>query len=66
MAERLALEIATPTRLAVAETVDEVVLPGVMERTAEEYARLFAAAGFRLSRITPTKTWVSVIEGDPV
>ena len=30
MAERLALEIATPTRLAVAETVDEVVLPGVM------------------------------------
>ena len=30
MAERLALEIATPTRLAVAATVDEVVLPGVM------------------------------------
>ena len=30
MAERLALEIATPTRLAVAETVDEVVLPGIM------------------------------------
>jgi F-type H+-transporting ATPase subunit epsilon len=30
VAERLALEIATPTRLAVAATVDEVVLPGVM------------------------------------
>jgi F-type H+-transporting ATPase subunit epsilon len=30
VAERLALEIATPTRLAVAETVDEVVLPGIM------------------------------------
>ena len=29
MADRLALEVATPTRLAVAETVDEVVLPGV-------------------------------------
>jgi F-type H+-transporting ATPase subunit epsilon len=29
VAERLALEVATPTRLAVAETVDEVVLPGV-------------------------------------
>lgn len=28
MADRLALEVATPTRLAVAETVDEVVLPG--------------------------------------
>lgn len=29
MADRLTLEIATPTRLAVAETVDEVVAPGV-------------------------------------
>lgn len=28
MADRLALEVATPTRLAVVETVDEVVLPG--------------------------------------
>jgi F-type H+-transporting ATPase subunit epsilon len=29
VADRLALEVATPTRLAVAEAVDEVVLPGV-------------------------------------
>ena len=29
MADRLALEVATPTRLAVAETADEVILPGV-------------------------------------
>ena len=28
MAERLTLELATPTRLVVAETVDEVVVPG--------------------------------------
>ncbi|MGH7352955.1 MAG: F0F1 ATP synthase subunit epsilon [Candidatus Rokuibacteriota bacterium] len=28
MADRLTLEIATPTRMAVAETADEVVLPG--------------------------------------
>ena len=28
MADRLTLEIATPTRMAVAETVDEIVLPG--------------------------------------
>ena len=28
MADRLTLEIATPTRLAVAETVDEIVIPG--------------------------------------
>ena len=29
MAERLSLEVATPTRLVVAETVDEVVAPGI-------------------------------------
>ena len=28
MADRLTLEIATPTRLAAAETVDEIVIPG--------------------------------------
>jgi len=28
VADRLTLEIATPTRLAVAETVDEIVIPG--------------------------------------
>ena len=28
MADRITLEIATPTRLAVAETVDEIVIPG--------------------------------------
>jgi F-type H+-transporting ATPase subunit epsilon len=28
VADRLSLEVATPTRLAVAETVDEVVIPG--------------------------------------
>ena len=29
MADRLTIEIATPTRLAVSETVDEVVAPGI-------------------------------------
>ena len=29
MADRLSLEITTPTRLVVAETVDEVVAPGI-------------------------------------
>jgi hypothetical protein len=42
-----------------------MVLPGGMERTEEEYRQLFVAAGFQLNRIVPTKTWVSVIEGDP-
>jgi ubiquinone/menaquinone biosynthesis C-methylase UbiE len=41
-----------------------MVLPGGMERTQEEYRQLFEAAGFRLSRIVPTGTWVSVMEGE--
>jgi hypothetical protein len=41
-----------------------MVLPGGMERTEEEYRQLLEAAGFRLTRIVPTRTWVSVIEGE--
>lgn len=40
------------------------VVPGGMERTEEEYRQFFQTAGFRLARIVPTKTWVSVIEGE--
>ena len=42
-----------------------MVVPGGMERTEEEYRRLFEAAGFRLKRVAPTTSWVSVIEGEP-
>ena len=42
-----------------------MVMPGGMERMEEEYRQLFNAAGFRLTRIVPTTTWVSVIEGEP-
>ena len=31
-----------------------MVLPGGMERTEEEYRRLFEAGGFSLTRIVPT------------
>jgi hypothetical protein len=41
-----------------------MVLPGGMERSDEEYRRLLEAAGFRLTRIVPTRTWVSVIEAE--
>jgi hypothetical protein len=41
-----------------------MVLPGGMERAEEEYRQLFLEAGFRLTRIVPTTTWVSVIEGE--
>jgi SAM-dependent methyltransferase len=40
-----------------------MVLPGGMERTEEEYRQLFQRAGFRMTGIVPTTTWVSVIEG---
>jgi hypothetical protein len=40
-----------------------LVIPGGKERTEEEYRELFAAAGFRLTRIVPTAAEVCVIEG---
>jgi len=30
----------------------------------KEYRQLFEAAGFQLTRTVPTRTWVSVIEGE--
>jgi hypothetical protein len=43
--------------------LEMLTLPGGLERTEAEYADLFARAGFRLSRIVPTKSPFSVIEG---
>lgn len=42
-----------------------LVLPGGMERTADEYRELLARSGFRLDRIVPTPTEVSVVEATP-
>ncbi len=43
-----------------------LLIPGGLERTEDEYRRLFESAGFRLSRIVPTAADVSVIEGRPI
>lgn len=43
--------------------IEMLVSPGGKERTAEEYRELFAGAGLRLTRIVPTKSPYSVIEG---
>jgi hypothetical protein len=40
--------------------------PGGCERTAAEYATLFAKAGFTLTRVVPTASPVSVVEAAPV
>jgi 2-polyprenyl-3-methyl-5-hydroxy-6-metoxy-1,4-benzoquinol methylase len=42
-----------------------LLIPGGQERTEAEYRQLYTAAGFRLTRIVPTTTEISVIEGEP-
>jgi alkyl hydroperoxide reductase subunit AhpC/SAM-dependent methyltransferase len=42
-----------------------LVGPGGEERTEQEYGKLLAKAGFRLTRIVPTESAVSVIEAVP-
>jgi hypothetical protein len=42
-----------------------MVAAGGQERTREEFAALFANAGFRLSAVVATATQYSVIEGVP-
>jgi hypothetical protein len=43
-----------------------LVSPGGQERTEAEYRALYAAAGFTLTRVIPTRSRISVIEGMPV
>ncbi len=43
-----------------------LVVPGGQERTEAEYAELVAKAGFRLDRVVPTASAVSVLECVPV
>ena len=42
-----------------------LLIPGGKERTEVEYRQLFASAGFKLTRIVPTGTEMSVIEAVP-
>ena len=42
-----------------------LVAPGGRERTIDEYRQLFASAGFRLDRVTPTARGLNIIEGAP-
>ncbi len=45
--------------------IEMLMLPGGRERTADEYAALFAKAGFGMTRIVPTESPFSVIEARP-
>jgi hypothetical protein len=42
--------------------IEMLLMPGGRERTAEEFAALFARAGFELARIVPTDSPLSVVE----
>jgi hypothetical protein len=43
-----------------------LVFPGGQERTEAEYRELLGKAGFRLNRVVPTSSVVSIVEGIPV
>ena len=43
-----------------------LVMTGGRERTEQEFRQLFEAAGFRLTRVAPTPSAFSVVEGQPV
>ena len=43
-----------------------LVMPGGQERTEEEYGALLSRGGFRLTRVVPTASAVSVVEAIPV
>ena len=43
-----------------------LVVPGGRERTAAEYAPLLHEAGFRIERVVPTESAVSVVEAVPI
>jgi O-methyltransferase domain len=40
-----------------------LLIPGGKERTENEYRTLFQRAGFELTRVVPTGTEVSIVEG---
>jgi hypothetical protein len=61
-------EVSPPNQGAEGKFADlnMLVSPGGRERTREEWATLFAEAGFRMVGATPTEVRLSVIEGVPV
>ncbi len=46
--------------------VNMLAMTGGRERTAEDFAALFAASGFALGRVIPTQSLMNLVEGLPV
>jgi O-methyltransferase domain len=66
----LLVEFAVPAanQASLGKDADMIMLtfPGGMERTEDEYQSLFEQSGYRLHKVTKTRTSVCVIEGRPV
>jgi hypothetical protein len=57
------IDSSPPSRGAAANDVNMLVCTGGRQRSEAEFRDLYAAAGFRLTRIVPTKAAWCVIEG---
>ena len=56
----------TPSWGKLADIVMLALTSGGRERTEAEFQELFSSVGFMLTRIVPTKTYLSIVEGVPV
>jgi hypothetical protein len=60
------VDTSVASRGAAANDVNMLVVTGGRQRSAAEFRELYAASGFRLTRIVPTASpAASVIEGEP-
>jgi hypothetical protein len=46
--------------------IQQLLMPGGRERTADEYKKLLEAAGFELTAVIPTQSSLSIIESKPI
>lgn len=60
------IDQSDPSRGAASNDVNMLVATGGRQRSEAEFRALYAATGFRLTRIVPTAARISVIEGEPV
>jgi hypothetical protein len=60
------VELSDACRGAAANDVLMLVCTGGRQRSEEEFRALLAASGFRISRVVPTSTDISVVQAEPV
>jgi carbamate kinase len=55
-----------PAHLGLLVDLEMLAAAGGQERTQREYAELLSRAGFRLQRVVPTPSPMSIVEARPV